>query len=181
MEQGIESKPENIRISEYNDWIFTKCYHEYIISVGNGYYEFISFYGDTAFMKSKKLFTRDFIAEVTRQICHAAGHRRLLVVSRDKNRDFKNKYICEDSKVMAIVSHLSVENFCDGLDDLKTGETLYVYGITVRLEERFGGSSRDVPIYIKVRLMKRIVDGEMVEGILISFHEQEYPLVPYFQ
>lgn len=34
---------------------------------------------------------------------------------------------------------------------------------------------------IKVRLMKRIVDGEMVEGILISFHEQEYPLVPYFQ
>uniref|UniRef100_UPI0025DFC486 hypothetical protein n=1 Tax=uncultured Dialister sp. TaxID=278064 RepID=UPI0025DFC486 len=67
------------------------------------------------------------------------------------------------------------------LDDLKSGETLYVYGVTVRLEERFGGSSCDVPIYIKVRLTRRMMDGEMVEGILISFHEQEYPLVPYFQ
>lgn len=139
-------------------------------------------------MKSKEVFTRVFIAEVTRRICNAAGHKTLLVLSRDKNRNFKNRYICEDSKVMEIVSRLRVDDFCDGLDDfcdglddLKNGETLYVYGVTVRLEERFGGSSCDVPIYIKVRLTRRMMDGEMVEGILISFHEQEYPLVPYFQ
>lgn len=105
----------------------------------------------------------------------------MLVLSRDKNRNFKNRYICEDSKVMEIVSRLRVDDFCDGMDDLKSGETLYVYGVTVRLEERFGGSGCDVPIYIKVRLMRRMVDGELIEGILISFHEQEYPLVPYFQ
>jgi hypothetical protein len=146
-----------------------------------GFYEFVPFYGDMFFMKSKEVFTRDFIAEVTRRICNAAGHKTLLVVSRDKNRNFKNRYICEDSKVMEIVSRLRVDDFCDGLDDLKSRETLYVYGVTVRLEERFGGSSCDVPIYIKVRLMRRMVDGELIEGILISFHEQEYPLVPYFQ
>ena len=66
-------------------------------------------------MKSKEVFTRDFIAEVTRRICNAAGHKALLVVSRDKNRNFKNRYICEDSKVMEIVSRLRVDDFCDGL------------------------------------------------------------------
>ena len=64
---------------------------------------------------------------------------------------------------------------------ISQAKSIMISAIKKDIEERFGGSSRDVPIYIKVRLMKRIVDGEMVEGILISFHEQEYPLVPYFQ
>lgn len=54
-------------------------------------------------------------------------------------------------------------------------EYLYVFGKDVILLERNGTEIRTVPLYIK---FNRLEEGFV---IIISFHEQRYPLTYYFR
>jgi hypothetical protein len=54
-------------------------------------------------------------------------------------------------------------------------ELLYVFGKDVRLLERYGTKEKTVSLYIKINKL----ENSFV--IVISFHEQKYPLKYYFR
>lgn len=72
-----------------------------------------------------------------------------------------------------ILLSLTVEDFSERKQNEHTGyedERLYIFGKDVSLMERFGTGERLVPLYIKINKLKNLL------VIVISFHEQKYPL-----
>ena len=87
-------------------------------------------------------------------------------------------YVINEDKAKDIVLGLNVMDFCGILQNEHAGyehEQLYVFGKEVRLLERYGTKIKNVCLYIKFNKLKnRFV-------IIISFHEQKYPLTYYFR
>ena len=87
-------------------------------------------------------------------------------------------YVINEDKAKDIVLGLNVMDFSGILQNEHAGyehEQLYVFGKEVRLLERYGTSIKNVSLYIKFNKLKnRFV-------IIISFHEQKYPLTYYFR
>ena len=77
-----------------------------------------------------------------------------------------------------IILSLTAMDFSEILQNEHKGyehEMLYVFGKDVRLLERNGSEEKTVSLYIKFnKLENRFV-------IVISFHEQKYPLTYYFK
>jgi hypothetical protein len=86
-------------------------------------------------------------------------------------------YVINEDKAKDIVLGLNVMDFSGILQNEHAGyehEQLYVFGKEVRLLERYGTKIKNVCLYIKFNKLKnRFV-------IIISFHEQKYPLTYYF-
>ena len=87
-------------------------------------------------------------------------------------------YVINEDKAKDIVLGLNVMDFSGILQNEHAGyehEQLYVFGKEVRLLERYGTKIKNVCLYIKFNKLKnRFV-------IIISFHEQKYPLKYYFR
>ena len=87
-------------------------------------------------------------------------------------------YVINEDKAKDIVLGLNVMDFSGILQNEHAGyehEQLYVFGKEVRLLERYGTKIKNVCLYIKFNKLKnRFV-------IIISFHEQKYPLTYYFR
>lgn len=87
-------------------------------------------------------------------------------------------YVINEDKAKDIVLGLNVMDFSGILQNEHAGyehERLYVFGKEVRLLERYGTNIKNVCLYIKFNKLKnRFV-------IIISFHEQKYPLTYYFR
>lgn len=69
-------------------------------------------------------------------------------------------------------------DFCEILRNEHSGfehEYLYVFGKSVKLLQRFGDCENIVDLYIKINKLK---EGYV---IIISFHEQKYPLKYVFK
>lgn len=88
------------------------------------------------------------------------------------------EYILSESRVKEILLSLTVQNFSEVRPNEHPGyedEKLYIFGTDVKLLERFGTGERIVSLYIKFnKLETRFV-------IVISFHEQKYPLTYPFR
>ena len=99
-------------------------------------------------------------------------------VKRPDNRKLFQTYLLSEKDTEDIILDLTATDFSDAVPNEHVGfeyETLYIFGKEVLLTERYGTAEKMVPLYIKFNKL----DNEFV--IVISFHEQRYPLTYYFK
>lgn len=97
---------------------------------------------------------------------------------RQDNQDLFFSYVLDEQKVRKIILDLSVEDFSEVLQNKHKGyeyERLYVFGKDVTLLERFGSREKTVSLYIKFNKLENCF------VIVVSFHEQRYPIKYYFK
>ena len=87
-------------------------------------------------------------------------------------------YIIDEAKAKESILSLTAMDFSDILQNEHKGfehEKLYVFGKDVILLERNGTEEKTVSVYIKFNKLENCF------VIVISFHEQKYPLTYYFR
>lgn len=87
-------------------------------------------------------------------------------------------YVIDEAKAKEIILSLTVMDFSGILQNEHKGfeyEKLYVFGKDVVLLERNGTEEKTVSLYIKFNKLENCF------VIVISFHEQRYPLTYYFK
>lgn len=92
---------------------------------------------------------------------------------RKDNIDLFLKYVIDEAKAREILLSLTAADFSEILKNEHVGyehERLYVFGKDVLLLERSGTEEKMVSLYIKFNKLKNCY------VIVISFHEQKYPL-----
>lgn len=99
-------------------------------------------------------------------------------LKRQDNIDLFLDYVIDEAKAKEIILSLQPEDFSEILQNEHKGfehELLYVFGKDVILLERNGTQEKTVSLYIKFnRLENRFI-------IVVSFHEQKYPLTYLFK
>lgn len=119
---------------------------------------------------------REYLAEVQKSI-EEDRYRIDRNSRRQDNIDLFWKYIIDEAKAKEILLSLTVSDFSEILQNEHKGyehERLYVFGKEIVLLERNGANEQTVPLYIKFNKL----DDCFV--IVISFHEQRFPLNYYF-
>ena len=124
-----------------------------------------------------KAHIEDYLAEV-RQKIKIGLCRFALNKNRQDNIDLLVDYVITKSEVKEIISTLNYIDISEILQNDHKGyehEFLYVFGKTVVLKRKKNKKFVDVPLYIKINNVKKS------SVIIISFHEQKYPLKFYFK
>ena len=99
-------------------------------------------------------------------------------VHRQDNIDLFLAYIIDERKAKEILLDLTVEDFSEIRQNTHKGyehEQLYVFGKDIELLERIGNTKKPVSLYIKFNKL----DNCYV--IVVSLHEQNYPIKYYFK
>ena len=97
---------------------------------------------------------------------------------RQDNINLFLDYVIDEAKAKEIILGLTAMDFSEILQNEHKGfenERLYVFGKDVILLERNGTEEKTVSLYIKFNKMENCF------VIVISFHEQKYPLTYYFK
>jgi len=98
--------------------------------------------------------------------------------NRKKNRRLFTTYLIDENMTRDILLGLTASDFSEKLQNEHRGyehERLYVFGKDVELLEKIGNASRVVHLYIKLNKL------ESCYVIVVSLHEQEYPIKYYFK
>lgn len=97
---------------------------------------------------------------------------------RQDNINLFLDYVIEEAKARDIILNLNVMDFSEIRQNRHKGfehEKLYVFGKDVVLLERNGTEEKTGSLYIKFNKLENCF------VIVISFHEQKYPLTYYFK
>lgn len=97
---------------------------------------------------------------------------------RQDNINLFFTYILDETMAKDILLSLSVNDFSEVLQNDHKGyehELLYVFGKDLELLERISGSSKSVSLYIKFNK----IENSFV--VVVSLHEQKYPMKYYFK
>ncbi len=97
---------------------------------------------------------------------------------RQSNINLFLDYVIDETKAKEIILSLTVTDFSEILQNEHKGyehEQLYVFGKDVILLERSGTEKKTVSLYIKFNKLENCF------VVVISFHEQKYPLTYYFK
>lgn len=97
---------------------------------------------------------------------------------RQDNINLFLDYVIDEAKAKEIILSLTAMDFSEILQNEHKGfehEQLYVFGKDVVLLERIGTEEKTVSLYIKFNKLENCF------VIVISFHEQKYPLTYYFR
>lgn len=97
---------------------------------------------------------------------------------RQDNINLFLDYVIDEAKAKEIILSLTVMDFSEILQNEHKGfeyEKLYVFGKDVILLERNGTEEKTASLYIKFNKLENCF------VIVISFHEQKYPLTYYFR
>lgn len=97
---------------------------------------------------------------------------------RQDNINLFDSYVIDEEDVKEILLDLQPNDFSEKLNNKHKGfehEKLYVFGKDVELLERYGNSKKKVSLYIK---LNKINHGYV---IVVSLHEQKYPMKYYFK
>ena len=97
---------------------------------------------------------------------------------RQDNINLFLDYVIDEARAKEIILGLTVMDFSEILQNEHEGfehERLYVFGKDVVLLERNGAEEKIVSLYIKFNKLENCF------VIVISFHEQKYPLAYYFK
>ena len=115
------------------------------------------------------------------EVKKAVRKNRYRLAVNQKRQDNKNlflTYVIDEQMAKEIILDLEAKDFSQILQNEHAGyedEQLYVFGKDVSLLERIGNKEKEVSLYIKFnQLVNQYV-------IVISFHEQKYPLRYYFR
>ena len=121
------------------------------------------------------------IEQYLSEVKEAVENNRYRIERNARRRDniqLFEEYIIDEAKAKEILLSLTAMDFSDLLQNEHKGfehEKLYVFGKDVRLLERYGMEEKTVSLYIKFNKL------ETCFVIVISFHEQKYPLKYYFK
>lgn len=121
------------------------------------------------------------IEQYLSEVKEAVGNNRYRLDRNEKrqdNIDLFLDYVIDEAKAKDIILSLTVMDFSDILANEHKGyehERLYVFGKDVTLLERNGSEEKTVSLYIKLNKLENCF------VIVISFHEQKYPLTYYFR
>lgn len=97
---------------------------------------------------------------------------------RQDNRNLFLSYVIDETMAKDILLGLTATDFSEVFQNEHKGyehELLYVFGKDVELLERIGNASKTVSLYIKFNK----TDNCYV--IVVSLHEQKYPIKYYFK
>ena len=97
---------------------------------------------------------------------------------RQGNNDLFADYVIDETKAKNILLSLETTDFSEKRRNEHIGyehELLYIFGKDVKLLERFGSGEKTVSLYIKFNKLENCF------VIVISFHEQKYPMKYYFK
>ena len=115
------------------------------------------------------------------EVKDAVRNNRYRLDRNSKRKDNINlflDYVIDEAKAKDIILSLTIMDFSEILQNEHRGfehERLYVFGKDVVLLERNGTEEKTVSLYIKFNKL------ENCYVIVISFHEQKYPLTYYFR
>ena len=118
-----------------------------------------------------------YLSEVKEEI-RKNRYRLELNSRRQDNRDLFLTYVLDETMAKDILLGLTATDFSEILQNEHKGyehELLYVFGKDIELLERMGNACRTVSSYIKFNKM----DNCYV--IIVSLHEQKYPINYYFK
>ncbi len=127
-------------------------------------------------MKVNKKDIENYLSEVKTAITNNR-YRIARNNKRTDNIDLFLNYVIDEAKAKEILLSLTAMDFSEILQNEHKDfehEKLYVFGKDVNLLERNGTEERKVSLYIKINKL----ENSFV--IVISFHEQRYPLRYYF-
>lgn len=99
-------------------------------------------------------------------------------LKRQNNINLFLDYVIDEARAKEIILSLTPMDFSEILQNEHKGyehELLYVFGKDVMLLERNGTEEKRVSLYIKFNKLENCF------VIVISFHEQKYPLTYYFR
>lgn len=99
-------------------------------------------------------------------------------VHRQDNIDLFLAYIIDERKAKEILLDLTVEDFSEIRQNTHKGyehKQLYVFGKDIELLERIGNTKKTVSLYIKFNKLDHCY------VIVVSLHEQNYPIKYYFK
>ena len=97
---------------------------------------------------------------------------------RQDNINLFLDYVIDEAKAKKIILSLTAMDFSEVLQNEHKGfehEQLYVFGKDVELLERTGSERKQVSLYIKFNKL------ENCYVIVVSLHEQKYPIKYYFK
>lgn len=125
--------------------------------------------------------TKDDIDLYLTEVKEAISHHRYSIAlnkNRQDNRALFFDYVIDEAMARDILLDLSAMDFSEVVQNAHKGyehELLYVFGKDVVLLERMGHASKKVSLYIKFNKM------ENCYVVVISMHEQKYPMKYYFK
>lgn len=97
---------------------------------------------------------------------------------RQNNVSLFTSYVIDEVRAKKILLTLTSDDFSEVLNNEHKGfehEKLYVFGKDVELLERFGDTCKIVSLYIKFNKLSNCY------VIVVSLHEQKYPITYYFK
>ena len=97
--------------------------------------------------------------------------------NRVENIKLFQEYLINEENVKSILLNLKVNDFCEKVQNKHVGfrhEWLYIFGKEISLLKRYEDEDTIVPLYIKFNMLENKI------LIIVSFHEQKYPLNYYF-
>lgn len=118
-----------------------------------------------------------YLTEVKDAI-HKNRYRIEMNSRRQDNRDLFLNYVIDETMARDILLGLTATDFSKILHNEHSGyehELLYVFGKDVELLERMGNVSKTVSLYIKFNKTDKCY------VIVVSLHEQRYPINYYFK
>ena len=121
------------------------------------------------------------IEQYLSEVKDAVGKDKYRIDRNAKRQDNINlflDYVIDEAKAKEIILSLTAMDFSEILQNEHKGfehEQLYVFGKDVVLLERTGTEEKTVSLYIKFNKLENCF------VIIISFHEQKYPLTYYFR
>lgn len=128
-------------------------------------------------MNIEKKDIEQYLSEV-KQAVESDKYRLSRNIKRQDNINLFLDYVLDEAKAKEIILSLTAMDFSEILSNEHKGyehERLYVFGKDVTLLERSGTKEKTLSLYIKFNKL----ENSFV--IVISFHEQKYPLTYYFK
>lgn len=118
-----------------------------------------------------------YLAEVKEEV-ENGRYRIVKNARRQNNINLFLDYVIDEARAKEIILSLTAMDFSEILQNEHQGyehEKLYVFGKDVILLERNGTDEKLVSLYIKFNKLENCF------VVVISFHEQRYPIKYYFK
>ena len=163
-------------LSPADDRILTKYHHYAKVMMGKIKKQITNCTEDKVLIIDKKN-----IEQYLSEVKEAVGNNRYRLDRNSRRQDNINlflDYVIDEAKAKEIILSLTPMDFSEILKNEHVGyehERLYVFGKDVNLLERNGTDEKTVSLYIKFNKLENCFI------IVISFHEQKYPLAYYFK
>ena len=172
----MESNGDRKFPAAFDDWILTKSNHETIMMIRKTK-KHIIYSAEDKVLNIDQKDIEQYLSEV-KDAVEKDNYRLDRNARRQDNINLFLDYVIDEAKAKEIILSLTAMDFSEILQNEHKGfehEQLYVFGKDVVLLERTGTEEKTVSLYIKFNKLENCF------VIVISFHEQKYPLTYYFR